>query len=100
MGDPLSYQIGPLALPKGKFVASGTSPQDATDETRSNAGFYADVESDITNRLLVAAALRHENYTDFGSNVSGKLVARVKLTDMFSVRSTRVSALRRCNRFT
>ena len=91
-GSAESYQAGPLAVSKGKAPGSsgrpGIAPDDNTNEKRSNIGLYADVESDITNKFLVAAALRFENYTDFGSNLSGKLATRVKLNEQFSLRAS------------
>lgn len=91
-GDPNSYLVGPLARTRGKLPGSsgrpGIAPEDETNTTRSNIGVYADVESDVTDKLLVAAALRYENYSDFGSNLSGKLATRLKLTESFSIRGS------------
>lgn len=91
-GSAESYQVGPLATSKNKAPGSsgrpGIAPADETDATRSNIGLYADVESDITNKFLIAAALRYENYSDFGSNVSGKLAARLKLSESISIRGS------------
>lgn len=91
-GDEASYLVGPLAATKNKTPGSqgrvGIDKADAKSVNRSNIGVYADLESDITNRLLVATALRYENYSDFGSNISGKLASRLKITDAFSIRGS------------
>ncbi len=91
-GSKESYEVGPLAFTSGRAVGSsgrpGIAPNDEVSINRSNIGIYADVESDVTDRLLVATALRFENYSDFGSNISGKIAARYKLTDNFSVRGS------------
>ena len=91
-GDENSYKVGPLAATKGKAPGSsgrpGIAPEDEQDATRSNIGVYADVETDITKRILVAAALRFENYSDFGNNVSGKLAARFKITESIALRGS------------
>ena len=91
-GDPGSYQIGPLAATRNKIPGSqgrvGIGLDDETNRTRSNIGVYVDVESDLTERLLLTGALRYENYSDFGSNLSGKLASRFKLSDNFSVRGS------------
>lgn len=91
-GDPLAYFTGPLAATKNKTPGSqgrvGIDALDATDKSRSNIGLYVDVESDISSRFLVAAALRYENYSDFGSNISGKLATRLKLSQSMSVRGS------------
>jgi iron complex outermembrane recepter protein len=91
-GSAESYQVGPLALSKGKAPGSsgrpGIAPADETDAKRSNVGVYADIETDLTDKLLIATALRYENYSDFGSNVSGKFAARLKLSESFSLRAS------------
>jgi len=89
VGSPQSFTAGPLSS-IGKDVGSSARPgiADANEVDRSNFGVYADVEADISEELLIATALRFENYSDFGSNVSGKLAARYKLTDDFSVRGS------------
>ncbi len=90
-GSPESYQAGSLTT-KNKAIGSsarpGIAPADETDESRSNIGIFADIESDITDRILVAAAARFENYSDFGNNISGKLATRIKLTNNFAVRAS------------
>lgn len=100
-GSPGSYEVGPLALASrpgetpvrtakapGSSGRPGIAPDDETDETRRNVGVYVDVESDITERLLVTSALRYENYSDFGSNISGKLASRFKITDGIALRGS------------
>ena len=91
-GDEASYQVGPLAASKSKTPGSqgrvGIDKADITDKNRSNIGLYVDIESDITNRFLLAGALRYENYSDFGSNISGKLATRLKITEDFAIRGS------------
>jgi iron complex outermembrane receptor protein len=90
-GDENSYKVGPLAT-SGKAPGSsgrpGIAPEDRLDVTRSNFGLYADIESDLTKNLLFATALRYENYSDFGSNLSGKIATRLKLTESLSLRGS------------
>lgn len=91
-GDDAASAVGPLAATKNKTPGSqgrvGIDKADVTDKSRSNIGIYADIESDISNRFLVTAALRYENYSDFGSNISGKLASRLKLNDGLSIRGS------------
>ncbi len=88
-GSLESYDAGTLAE-EGKDVGSSARPgiADENDLDRSNIGVYADVEADISEALLVAVSARFENYSDFGSNVSGKLATRYKLNDNFSIRGS------------
>lgn len=91
-GDENSYKVGPLATSAGKTPGTqgiaATAPEDEADESRSNIGVYADVEADVTKRFLVATALRFENYSDFGSNFSGKLASRFSLTKSLAIRGS------------
>jgi len=100
-GSLESYFVGPLAegTPKGvtpvrtpKATGSsgrpGIAPEDETNATRRNVGVYLDLESDITERLLLTTALRYENYSDFGSNLSGKFAGRFKVTEGISLRGS------------
>lgn len=89
LGSPESFEVGPLAI-EGKDVGASARPgiQDVNDIDRSNFGVYADVEADINESLLVAAALRYENYSDFGGNLSGKLATRYKISDNFAIRGS------------
>jgi len=88
-GSDASYLPGPLSA-IGKDVGSSARPgiADENEVSRSNVGVYADVEADLSDAFLVAAAVRFENYSDFGGNLSGKLATRYKFTDNFSVRGS------------
>jgi iron complex outermembrane recepter protein len=70
----------------GAQVFPGFEPSNAVDVSRNVLGAYFDVETDITKNILITSAVRYENYSDYGSNVAGKLGLRVKLDDIFTVR--------------
>lgn len=74
------------AVAVGAQVFSGFRPDNRADETRSNFSLYADFESDVSDRLLLGAAARLENYSDFGSNLSGKLAGRFDIVDGLAIR--------------
>ena len=59
----------------------GFQPADETSRSRNSVAVYADVETDITKGLKTQAALRYEKFSDFGSNLSGKVAASLKATD-------------------
>ena len=54
----------------------GFRPDNEVDRTRSNAAAYLDTEVNLTEQFLVTAAGRFEEYSDFGSTLTGKLAAR------------------------
>lgn len=89
-GDPASYEAGPLRRTKdvGSSGREGFSNKAAGKWNRTNVGIYVDGESDITKAFLVGAALRFENYSDFGSNLSWKLNSRLKIAEPFAVRAS------------
>jgi iron complex outermembrane receptor protein len=93
-GEYASYiglsPIPPNTLQKaaGSQVFPGYQPQDETNRTRTNLAGYLDLESDITERLLVHLAGRAERYSDFGSNVSGQAAARFSIIDAVALRGS------------
>ncbi|MEH3035810.1 MAG: TonB-dependent receptor [Sphingomonas adhaesiva] len=90
-GSPASYAIGPLAA-SGKAPGTngrpGYAPADENNVARHSIGYYVDAEAEFNDALLVAAAVRFEDYSDFGSNISGKLAGRYKFTDAFALRGS------------
>jgi iron complex outermembrane receptor protein len=74
------------ALPGGSQVFNGFKPGNAVDKNRQSVAAYADVEFNFTNWLLVDAAARYENYSDFGSTFNYKLASRIKVAPDFNVR--------------
>jgi len=97
-GEPGSWQdgavrvIGSTGVPTATVAAAGSQvfpgfrPTDQTNVSRSNTSLYADVESDLSRMLLVGGAVRYENYSDFGSQATGKITARFAPIDQFAVR--------------
>ncbi len=81
----------------GSQVFTGFRPDQEVDEWRTNVGFYADVETDVTEQLLVAAAARFERYSDFGSTVTGKIAARLQPAEQFIIRAAASTGFRAPN---
>jgi iron complex outermembrane receptor protein len=91
VGQQESFEIGPLA-PQGFSVASngfpGFSNLAGGSFDRRNVGAYFDAEFQATEKLLLAAAIRYEDYSDFGTTTNGKLAANFHLTDNLGLRAT------------
>ncbi len=66
----------------------GYQPNDEVKSNRSTGGVYVDAEMDVTKKFLVAAAIRVENYSDFGLTTNFKLSSRYKLTNKLNVRGS------------
>jgi iron complex outermembrane receptor protein len=99
-GEPASYINGGVLLPNGQPTASGAQvfpgfrPANATDADRTAIGAYVDLEANLTDKLLGSVALRAEDYSDFGSNVSGKIAGRYDFTDSFALRGSAQTGFR------
>ncbi|MBV7538377.1 TonB-dependent receptor [Duganella sp. sic0402] len=94
-GDAASYAAGAITdAPPGAQAGPGLRPQDAFDGSRNISAVYIDIESDITKQLLVGAAARYSDYSDFGSASTGKLSARYKFTDQFLLRASLSNSFR------
>ena len=74
------------AAPVGSSCFPGFSDKNATDESRTNFGAYLYLENKLTNKFLMGVAARFENYSDFGSTVTGKATGRFELTEEFAIR--------------
>jgi iron complex outermembrane receptor protein len=59
----------------------GFRPANEVDRTRTNVAAYLDTEINVTEQLLVTAAGRYEDYSDFGGTLNGRLAARLGLLD-------------------
>lgn len=92
-GEPDSYRNGGVLL-NGQPTASGAQvfpgfrPSNEVNEDRTAVGVYVDLEANLTENLLGSAALRAEDYSDFGSNVTGKLALRYDFSTAFALRGS------------
>ena len=99
-GEPASWidggfpnQFASQAAP-GIQVFPGFRPGNEVDQSRTNVGIYVDLETRLTDTLLLATAVRFEDYSDFGSFLSGKVATRWDLSDTFALRGSVGSGFR------
>ena len=86
-GDEASYINGGYQdRPGGSQGFTGFTTESAVDESRDNIGVYVEAENQLTTDFMWGAAIRHEDYSDFGNNTSWKLSGRYDLTDRVAVR--------------
>jgi iron complex outermembrane receptor protein len=86
-GDAASFELGVLASQGfssssngfGGFPATFTSSQDST-------AFYVDVEADITEKLTLQAAVRAEDFSEFGNTTDFKVAGIYHVTDDIRIR--------------
>ena len=86
-------QYGGRAAP-GIQVFPGFRPSNEVDESRSNAALYTEVEANPREKLLVALAARFERYSDFASQLSGKVAGRYELSERFALRASASTGFR------
>lgn len=88
-GDGPSTAIGPLTR-QGFSIGSngfpGFNAVTAGEFERDNWAVYVDLESQLTEQFLVAAAVRHEDYDDFGGTTNWKLTGRYDASESFAIR--------------
>ena len=92
-GEEVSYLDGNTVvagtrttLAPGCQCFPGFKPVDAGKHNRTSFGFYLDAENNISEKFLLSAATRFENYSDFGSNFSWKVASRYEPINGFAIR--------------
>lgn len=89
-----------LKAQNGKPYAAGAQgfpgfrPDNAVNETRTNVAAYTDLEFNFSHQWLVDAALRFENYSDFGSTLNWKVATRYKIGDDWAIRAAASTGFR------
>ncbi|MEB0138970.1 MULTISPECIES: TonB-dependent receptor [unclassified Undibacterium] len=92
------YQIS--AGEKNSYVGSGAQgfagfqSSNAGSFSRHSVAIYADVEAELTRRLRATVALRHENFSDFGSVAAAKVSGRFELTPELALRAAASNGFR------
>ena len=75
-GEPNSFFIDPNLAAQGFGVGSngfpGFQPGDAGENTVRAFAAYIDVESNVSENLLLGGAMRYENYAEFGNTLDGQ----------------------------
>jgi len=86
-GDLESYVAGPVVGNSiGAQAGPGLTPGDEVDLDRDVVGLYVDLAAEVLPNLLLDVAGRYEHYSDFGSEVTGKLSAAFTVGDAVTFR--------------
>lgn len=80
--------------PQGAQCFAGFLPFNEVDANRSSAAGYVDTEFEFNDAFLVSAALRFENYSDFGSTFNYKVAARYKVGNNVALRAATSTGFR------
>ena len=92
--DALGNSLYPDDRDAGTQGFSGTAPMQAVDEDRDVISFYVDAETDITDDLLVSAAIRYDDYEGFGDSTNYKLAANWSITEDIALRGAMSTGFR------
>ena len=93
-GEPASFEAGPFDLAIGAQGAPGLTPEDEADIDRDVLSVYAELGGDLTERLFVEGAVRFEDYSDFGEEVTGKLAGLYRVSDDVRLRAAISNSVR------
>jgi len=88
-GDPI-HNVGLV----GSNGFPGYGPETASTYSRDSWASYFDLEVDVTDRFLASIAGRYENFSDFGTNFSWRIAARLQVTDMLMLRGSASTGFR------
>ncbi|KAB2837474.1 MAG: TonB-dependent receptor, partial [Melioribacteraceae bacterium] len=81
-------QVDVLGRAGGSQGFPGFRPENELDESRTNIGAYVDAELDITNKWMIGAAARFENYSDFGKTFNAKFNTLIKINNDLALRGS------------
>ncbi|WP_299581806.1 TonB-dependent receptor [uncultured Microbulbifer sp.] len=91
MGDEASWTLGPLTE-QGFIIGSngfaGFGPEVVGTFDRDNIALYTDFELEATDNLRLGAAIRWEDFSDFGDTSNFKLSGHYVVNDRLALRST------------
>ena len=91
-GDEPSWLLGPDSTAGGQPKLAGAQgfpgfqPSNEINRPRTSIGAYAGLESQLSNRVTLDVGGRYENYSDFGSTVTGKVAARLEVVPGLALR--------------
>ncbi len=97
-GEPDSHRNGGVPVldgpnagqqsPVGASIFPGFRPTDAADVSRSSRAIYLEAAHEFNDRVHLGAAVRYEDYSDFGENTSFKLTGRLRMTEALALRAS------------
>ena len=91
-GDIIMATYQPFSI--GSHGFAGFSGDSAGSFSRRNYAVYVDIESQLTDDLLVGGAVRYEDFTSFGDTTNYKLTFNYQLTDNVALRGSTSTGFR------
>ncbi len=86
-GDPASFALGPLADQGFSSSSNGFGGfPNTTSAKQDSTAAYIDLEADLTDTLTMQAAVRFEDFSEFGDTTDFKIAGVYHVNDTFRVR--------------
>ncbi len=88
-GDPASFALGDPLADQGFSSSSngfGGFPN-STSADQDSVAAYVDLEADVTDNFTLQAAVRYEDFSEFGDTTDYKLAGMYHVTDTFRIRA-------------
>ena len=87
-GELASFQLGPLADQGFSSSSNGFGgfPNSSSNRQDSYAG-YVELEADVIEELTVQAALRYEDYSNFGDTTNWKIAGAYRINESLLIRA-------------
>lgn len=98
-GEVASYANGPAGGAPGAQVFPGFQPliggqRVDRERARDNISAYLELDADVSDRFNIQIAGRYEDYSDFGSDLNGKIAARYEVIDGLAFRGALATGFR------
>lgn len=96
-GEEASWKAGAFAdqgFNIGSHGFKGFGPETQGRNDRRNIAAYVDIEAQLTEDLLVGAAVRYEDFNTFGSTTNYKLTGQYTVNDEISLRLSHSTGFR------
>ena len=90
-GERASWDTGPFGADGFSSRSNGFggfNPASSGSWNRANTAAYVDAEADVLDNLRLGAAVRFENFDDFGSVTNYKLAGHLRLSPMMALRGS------------
>jgi len=88
-GDTASISAGPAFIyGVGSDGFQGFPTESAGSFDSDSIAVYVDVAADLTEKFTIGAAVRYEDYDEFGDTTDGKLSGRYEFNEQFALRGT------------
>lgn len=103
-GEPASYVNGGVPIiggpnngrpaPVGAQPGGGITPAEEVSRSRNSKAFYLEAQQKLFDRLTLEAALRYEDFSDFGDTWNYKFAGRLEILDGWAIRASYGSGFR------